>query len=238
MNIDLTLGHTQRILAAAGKAGLGRHQTAYVLATGYWETARTMEPVREAYYLGRRAEAYRKTLRYYPAYGRGFVQLTWQANYERAARELGIPHLATDYDLALDPDVAAQVLVVGSRDGWFTGHTLGRYISDIGQDYRGARRIINGTDCAAEIAQIAEAYENALSPALPYPNLRIGDRGRAVADLQGILNAQDFNAGATDGIFGSDTRGAVRRAQLHHSLSVDGIAGPKTWGALLNTKDE
>lgn len=79
-----------------------------------------MQPVEEAYYLGARAETYRKTLRYYPWHGRGFVQLTWRKNYVRAGKELSID-LTTDPDLAMKPDVAVRVLVHGMEQGWFTG---------------------------------------------------------------------------------------------------------------------
>lgn len=35
-----------------------------------------------------------------------------------------------------------------------------------------------------------------------------------------------------DGIFGANTEAAVRAAQKTHSLTVDGVVGPKTWKAL------
>ncbi|MDN3713461.1 hypothetical protein QWZ10_20045 [Paracoccus cavernae] len=37
MAVNLTLGHTQRIIQAARAAGLSTPQTAYVLATALWE---------------------------------------------------------------------------------------------------------------------------------------------------------------------------------------------------------
>ena len=65
---------------------------AYALATAFHETNGTMQPVREAYFLKGNAEAWRKAhLRYYPWYGRGFVQLTWQRNYQRADDDLHPP---------------------------------------------------------------------------------------------------------------------------------------------------
>lgn len=162
MTPDLNLGDTQLILAECHRQGITRAQTAYVLATAYWETARSMKPVREAYYLGEpRAEKYRKTLRYYPYYGRGYVQLTWAENYAKA----GI----ANPDDALKPDVAARVLVVGMRDGWFTGRKLADYINDAGADFINARRIVNGTDKAGDIAAIARAYLAALpAPVAPW----------------------------------------------------------------------
>lgn len=159
---DLNLGHTRAIIAEARSAGLTLQQTAYVLATAYWETARSMQPVREAYYLGEpKAEKHRKTLRYYPWYGRGFVQLTWRENYAKASKKIGLDLLA-DPDRAMIPAAAAQILVLGSKEGWFTGKKLADYINAKGTDYVGARRIINGTDKASEIAAIARQYEAAL----------------------------------------------------------------------------
>ncbi|NTV99551.1 MAG: carboxypeptidase, partial [Chlorobiaceae bacterium] len=51
-------------------------QIAYVLATTQWETSQTFKPVREAFW---ESEEWRKKhFRYYPYYGRGYVQLTWK----------------------------------------------------------------------------------------------------------------------------------------------------------------
>lgn len=66
------------------------------------------------------------------------------------------------------------------------------------------------------------------------PTLRRGSRGAAVSDLQRRLEAAGFDPGPVDGIFGSRTRAAVIRFQRARSLTVDGIVGPQTWGALLN----
>jgi hypothetical protein len=159
MKVDLTLGHTRLIISTCMRYGLLRNQAAYVLATAYWETACTMEPVREAFWL---SEDWRKkNLRYYPWYGRGFVQLTWEQNYHKASSELGVD-LTTDADKVMEPNVAADILVIGSRDGWFTGKKLEDYITLQHSNYRGARRVINGTDKAAAIAEIAREYEEAL----------------------------------------------------------------------------
>lgn len=159
MTVNLSLGDTQLILAECKKTGLLRNQAAYVLATAFWETARTMRPVVEAFWL---SEAWRKAnLRYYPWHGRGYVQLTWEHNYKKASDLLGVDLIA-DPDKALDPDIAAKVLVIGSRDGWFTGRKLSDYITLRKSDFAGARRIINGTDKAGTIAGIAVDYDKAL----------------------------------------------------------------------------
>ena len=153
------------VLQAIALAGWPIAWAAYGLATPYWETARTMQPVREAYWL---SEAWRKkNLRYYPHYGRGYVQLTWPANYKRADEELGLNGaLIADLDLAMRPDIAAQILVKGMEQGWFTGKKLADYLPIDGaaghEAFKQARRIINGTDKWVEIAKIATKFQDAL----------------------------------------------------------------------------
>ena len=157
--MDLTLGYTQEIIKEAKSRGLLRNELAYVLATAYWETARTMKPVKEAYWL---SEDWRKkNLRYFPWYGRGFVQLTWEPNYKKASEKLGVDMVANK-DLALDPKIAAKVLIVGMKEGWFTGKKLSDYITLQKSHYIQARRIVNGTDKAGEIAELAVNYERDL----------------------------------------------------------------------------
>lgn len=160
----MSLGYTRDLIDESKRQGLLRNQCAYVLSTSFLETAGTMRPVVEAYWL---SETWRKkNLRYYPWYGRGFVQLTWEANYILAAKKLGIP-FDKNPALALDPVNAVKVAVTGMREGWFAGdkagrHTLARYITLQRSDFVGARWIINGTDRAAEIAAIAVRYDAAL----------------------------------------------------------------------------
>jgi peptidoglycan hydrolase-like protein with peptidoglycan-binding domain len=50
--------------------------------------------------------------------------------------------------------------------------------------------------------------------------------------LQQQLTTDGFDPGGVDGIFGPRTERAVLGFQAQHSLTVDGIAGPQTWGAL------
>ncbi len=144
----------------AATAGLPASHGAYILATAFHETAGTMQPIREyGRGRGRRYGAVDATGK--APYGRGYVQLTWRENYVRADRELGLGgRLAADYDLALAPELAARILVEGMREGWFTGRRLTDYLPG---DYAGARRVVNGTDRAAEIAALARRFEAALA---------------------------------------------------------------------------
>jgi hypothetical protein len=80
-----------------------------------------------------------------------------------------------DLDLALDPEIAAQIMVKGMAEGWFAGdakgrHTLARHLPKTGRatvaQYEDARRIINGTDKRTEIAMLAKHLEAALEKGL------------------------------------------------------------------------
>lgn len=67
------------------------------------------------------------------------------------------------------------------------------------------------------------------------PTIRLGSTGPAVAELQNILNRwyPALPALAADGQFGARTEARVRYLQKRAGLAVDGVAGPRTWAALL-----
>lgn len=138
-------------------------QKAYVLATVEHETGNTFKPVREAFFL-KNPLRYLISLRYYPYYGRGYVQLTWKENYRKYGDILGVD-LVGNPDLACRPDVARYVLVHGFRTGAFTGKRLTDYVTAGKTDFINARRCINGTDKAARIAQLASKWLRVLREA-------------------------------------------------------------------------
>lgn len=160
----------QTVCSAAKAADWPLAFTAYALATACHETAYTMQPVREAYWLSENWR--RKNLRYYPFYGRGYVQLTWKDNYAKADQELSLNgQLTGNLELALDPDIAARIMVRGMQDGWFAGdnngrHKLSRHLPSNGAasvaQMTSARRIINGTDKDDKIAAEAIEFQKAL----------------------------------------------------------------------------
>lgn len=156
------------ILVEAEAAGYGLGWTANALATAYLETNKTMQPVAEAYFLGAGAEAWRrKHLRYWPWYGRGYPQTTWERNYKRADDALGLGGaLMKNPDLMLTPRVAAPTMIRGMAEGWFTGKKLGDYIPKDGpgtpEGHKQARRIINGTDRWDDLARWAMQWQAAL----------------------------------------------------------------------------
>lgn len=63
--------------------------------------------------------------------------------------------LVNNPDLALNPQIAAEILVVGMEKGLFTGKKLSTYINNESNDFVNARRIINGVDRAQLIAGYA-----------------------------------------------------------------------------------
>lgn len=153
---------------------------AYGLATPYHETAHTMLPINEmggdAYFTrlydvtGQNPARARQYGNVRPGdgpryHGRGDVQLTWYSNYDRAGQELGID-LVGNPELALDPVVAARILVRGMAEGWFSGKKLSDYLPTAGPgsiaQFTEARRIINGQDRACDIADYAINFQAAL----------------------------------------------------------------------------
>lgn len=161
MTPNLKLGDTQKLIEHAKTHGVLRNQLAYILATTYHETAHTMKPVKEAYWVKNAEEWRRKNLRYYPWYGRGFVQITWEENYKNAGEKLDLD-LTTDPDVVMDPDIAADIAIRGMLEGWFTGKRLSDYITLQKSNFRDARRIINAMDKADLIAGYAKDYDAAL----------------------------------------------------------------------------
>lgn len=162
------LAGIQAKLNAFGAVAAPIAWTAYGLATSAWETAMAMTPVSEA--------GCGRGLPYgvpgchagQVAYGRGDVQLTWDRNYERADRELGLGGaLIADYALALRPDISAQIMVRGMVEGWFTGKRFADYLPVVGfassAQFTAARRIINGVDRAAQVASYAAVFQEALA---------------------------------------------------------------------------
>lgn len=142
---------------------------AYILATAYHETAKTMRPIAEYgkgknYDYGKKLKMSRKTYTtpHQLYYGRGFVQLTWYENYDNMGKKLGLD-LLNNPDLLLTLKPSIDVMFLGMTKGMFTGKKLADYFTDSKTDWVNARRIINGTDVAERIAGYAKIFYNALT---------------------------------------------------------------------------
>lgn len=150
-------------------AALPTEPLGYCLATTLREAGPSMQPIREigrgkGKSYGRPAGPFKQIF-----YGRGLIQLTWWANYVKATeklRKLGLLKADEDLvrtpDLALRPDIAAEIMFHGMVEGWFTGKKLADYFGHGKSNPRGARAIINGTDHAALIAGYFTHFRAAL----------------------------------------------------------------------------
>lgn len=155
---------------------------AYAFATAFHETAFTMLPISEY-----GSQSYLQSKPYYPYYGRGYVQLTWQDNYRKMGQKIGVDLLGDNKDKALEPSIAAEVMYSGMRDGDFTGKKLSNYFSDSANDPVNARRIINGTDKAQTIAGYHNKFLSALNAAY------VADVAPPVVESEYITKAE-FNS--------------------------------------------
>ncbi|OUJ68668.1 glycoside hydrolase family 19 protein [Hymenobacter crusticola] len=153
---------------------------AYLLATAYHETGKTMEPVHErggdAYFFkmydkgGARPHVAKELGNVLPGdgacyHGRGYVQITGRGNYAAFSKLIGVD-LVKDPDKALVPGNAVKILVEGSVLGKFTGKKLDDYFLGPREDPKNARRIINGLDCADTIVCYYRHFLAAIHPTL------------------------------------------------------------------------
>jgi putative chitinase len=135
---------------------------AYILATTLHETADTMQAIHEGF-----DESYWQSDYADDGYwGRGFVQLTWEDNYENMSDEVGVD-LTEREEAALLPAISANVTVDGMLDGDFTGQGLDTYFPVTqaenqppvqgDPDWYNARQTVNGTVAAGAISVDAQA---------------------------------------------------------------------------------
>lgn len=170
------MNHKEKYIAQQF-TGKDLRQLAYILATVHHETAGTMLPIRErggnSYFHKMydpespdpKRAALAKKMGALPGdgvifHGRGYVQLTWRANYLKWQKRLGIDLTSSmaAADKVMDPDVATKIMFDGMALGLFTGKKLSDYFNETTCDWYNARRIINGIDCAQKIADLAQQY--------------------------------------------------------------------------------
>ncbi|AKG13483.1 glycoside hydrolase family 19 protein [Moraxella bovoculi] len=142
---------------------------AYMLATAWHETAHTMKPIEE--YGKGKGKRYGSNIdingtRYtglkHLYYGRGYVQLTWLTNYKNMGKVLDVD-LVNKPELALDHYIASKIMIYGMLHGSFTGKKLSNYLKKgTLEEFKQARRIINGMDKATNIAYQAQAFLQAI----------------------------------------------------------------------------
>ncbi|MBD9478394.1 peptidoglycan-binding protein [Pseudoxanthomonas sp. PXM02] len=230
-------------------------QIAYVLATAEHESQNFTSPeessgrkqAAEIGYRGGERAGYGSGEEYF---GRGYAHLTHWENYRDLGETLGRGNeLLDNPSLAADPEVASRVLVVGMRDGHFTGRRLDDYVTADRTDYANARRIVNGTDRAADVAALARAWEPSVGDLViavrrdgvdltPLEEarradtpLQRGDANARVFELQQYLAALNITDAAgrrlsPDGDFGRSTDQAVRSYQRTAGVPTTGTVDP------------
>jgi hypothetical protein len=103
-------------------------------------------------------------------FGRGYVQLTWWANYARAGAAIGRGFdLLVDPEIVKQPTVAYELMSYGMRTGgiFANGNSFNDYFDSTDTDYEGARAMVNPDNHGAEIAKIAQKFEAVLRKAKP-----------------------------------------------------------------------
>lgn len=102
-------------------------------------------------------------------FGRGYVQLTWWSNYAKAGVALGKGlDLLFDPELVKQPETAYALMSHGMRtgQGFANGRTFAQYFAGDQTSYSGARAMVNGSDHADTIADIAVEFEAVLLAAV------------------------------------------------------------------------
>ena len=142
---------------------------AYMLATAHHETDQSMKPIEEygkgqgrTYGQNLKMDGTRYTNTTNIFYGRGFVQLTWYENYDKAGKKLGQDFIKNPA-LVMRLDNAGEIMFNGMNEGWFTGKKLSNYFNSTTEDWVSARRIINGLDKANLIEGYGKHYYAAIS---------------------------------------------------------------------------
>ncbi|MDQ0010318.1 putative chitinase/peptidoglycan hydrolase-like protein with peptidoglycan-binding domain [Luteibacter jiangsuensis] len=173
-------------------------------------------------------------------HGRGYVQLTGRAGYEKMGKELGLD-LVKHPELAEDKEVAARIAIQYWKDRvQANGHQT---------DVDAACKDINGGhNGLGERRNAAEAWQNAIEKgykpggpeAMPTAKASHGMSKEKAEHVQTLLNAHGYTDSAgqplkVDGHAGKETRLAIERFQTDHHLKPDGVVGPATLKALEQT---
>lgn len=162
------------LLAEADRHGVtDKNQMAYILGTCWHESGFKSVPERRSKKIG--SQLWKWQQRYFPQgwYGRGFSQLTWRKNYLKFSPIVGVD-LVANPDAVLKPEIGAKILVFGMVNGTFVSAglysptKLSRYFApNKTPDWIGARRIVNGTFMAEDVAAKSVRILSAIVASLP-----------------------------------------------------------------------
>lgn len=147
---------------------------AYILATAYHETARTMQPIAEfgkgkGYDYGKKLKMGAGKGKRIPYslpdklyYGRGHTQNTWYENYQRLTKAAATQGKNWDFlnnpELLLQMEPSIWATYFAMQVGLYTGKKLKDYFNDTKEDWINARKIINGLDKAQLISGYGKKF--------------------------------------------------------------------------------
>lgn len=149
------------IIEAAKEQGLTKPQIAYVLATADHESAgfATLEEFASGEaYEGRKSLGNNQPGDGPRFKGRGYVQLTGRNNYTAYAKRSGVRLVDLPFVLMNWASLSVYVIVDGMMRGAYTGRRLDQFVNGGKQDFREARRVVNGLDRADKIAAQAREW--------------------------------------------------------------------------------
>jgi len=142
--------------------GKDKRHLAYILATVWHETAKTMLPIEE--YGKGKGKPYSKLENGISYYGRGYVQVTWLSNYQLLTKRNSKGWDFVKYpELLLQNEPSIWATFYGMRNGIFTTRKLSDYFNSEKNDPINARKIINGLDCAEKIVDYYNKFYNSIS---------------------------------------------------------------------------
>jgi len=160
--------------------------------------------------------------------GRGVIQLTGKSNYRDFAKFLNI-------------SVERAIGYLGTKKGamesacWFWYKNNINDLADKRDVTKMTRKVNGGRHGLAERKRWyniiiglfeGDSSEKEAVNSINLPTLGVGDRGDSVAKMQKALGLR------ADGIFGLNTKRAVKKYQRSNGLIADGVAGPKTLSKL------
>ena len=237
------------IRAECTRAGITDARTlAYILVTAAWESfmggdmdenyPRNVSPVTyfNKQYANRNGNGDVASGDGYRFRGRGFVQLTGRSNYARATKrckEMDFKVNGTHPDLVRTPDLvatnkplAALILVMGMKEGWFTGVGLDKFTKGHTEamlypkgklDFDEARWIVNGKDAIskAPMTQASESLSGTIDGAT-----QKDDQGK-LEELSDLDYSRIRGAGR-DGLSPKEMA-EIKQGKITGSL--DGVAG-------------
>lgn len=143
---------------------------AYILATVWHETAKTMQPIEEFGKGKKRKYGKRVWLSGKPYsdiphifYGRGHTQNTWRDNYLKLTKANNKGwDFVNNPNLLLKIEQSVWATFHAMETGLYTGKKLGDYFNTKTNDPKGARKIINGSDKVILISSYHYKFLNSI----------------------------------------------------------------------------